>query len=157
MRKAVFLVSFVTLGGATFGQLLAAAPDPATVQKVVDTRVAHYKEIGKAAKGIKDELGESAPNLSSVRGNANVIEALAKQIPTWFPNGSGPQSGVKTEALPAIWRQAPLFKQRAAGLAGAAHQISAAAASGNIEATRAAAGHLGDACKACHDTFREKK
>jgi len=157
MRKAVFFVSFVLIGGAAFGQLMAAAPDPATVQKVVDARVAHYKEIGKAAKGIKDELGGSQPNLSIVRTNASVIEALAKQIPGWFPSGSGAQPGVKTEALPAIWQQTPLFRQRAAGLAGAAHEISVAARSGNVEATRAAAGHLGDACKACHDTFREKK
>lgn len=157
MHKAVFLMSSLVLGGAAFGQLMAASTDPAVVQKIVDARVAHYKEIGKAAKGIKDELGESRPNLSSVRANANVIEALAKQIPTWFPNGSGPQAGVKTEALPAIWQETPLFKQRAAGLAGAAHQISAAAASGNLDATKAGASHLGDSCKACHDTFREKK
>ena len=157
MRKAVFLASFVVIGSAAFGQLMAAAPDPVAVQKVVDARVAHYKEIGKAAKGIKDELAGSQPNLSTVRASAAVIEALAKQIPGWFPNGSGAQPGVKTEALPTIWQQTPLFRQRAAGLAGAAHQISVAAATGNVEATRAAAGHLGDACKACHDTFREKK
>jgi cytochrome c556 len=157
MRTAVFLASFVVIGGAAFGQLMAAAPDPAAVQKVVDARVGHYKEIGKAAKGIKDELGGAQPNLTTVRTNANVIQALAKQIPGWFPNGSGAQPGVKTEALPTIWQQTPLFRQRAAGLAGAAHQISVAAASGSLDATRAAAGHLGDACKACHDTFREKK
>jgi cytochrome c556 len=157
MRKAAFLVSFIVFGGVALGQLAAAASDPAAVQKLVDAREAHYKQIGKAAKGIKDELGESQPNLASVQANANVIEALAKQIPTWFPNGSGPQAGVKTEALPTIWQQVPLFKQRAAGLAGAAHQISVAAGSGNLEATRAAAGNLGNACKACHDTFREKK
>lgn len=157
MRKVAFAVGFAVLGGAAFGPLVAAASNPAVAQKVVDTRVAHYKEIGKAAKGIKDELGESQPNLTSVQANAKVIEALASQIPTWFPNGSGPQVGVKTEALPVIWQQAPVFKQRAAGLANAARVISAAAASGNVEATRAAAGNLGNACKACHDTFREKK
>jgi cytochrome c556 len=157
MRKAAFLVGFIVFGGVALGQLAAAASDPAAVQKLVDAREAHYKQIGKAAKGIKDELGESQPNLASVQANANVIEALAKQIPTWFPNGSGPQPGVKTEALPTIWQQVPLFQQRAAGRAGAAHQISVAAGSGNHEATRAAPGKHANACKACHDTFREKK
>jgi cytochrome c556 len=136
---------------------MAAAPDPAAVQKVVDARVAHYKQIGKANKAIRDELGQSQPNLANVQTNAKIIEALAKQIPSWFPKGTGGQEGVKTEALPVIWQQVPVFKQRAAGLAGAAHQVAAAAGSGNLDATKAAAGNLGSACKACHDTFREKK
>jgi cytochrome c556 len=67
------------------------------------------------------------------------------------------QPGVKSEALPVIWQQVPTFRKRAAGLAGAAHQTAAAAASGNLDATRTAASTIGPACKACHDTFREKK
>ena len=157
MRKVAIVSGAVVLAGAAYSQLMAAAPDPAAVQKVVDTRVAHYKEIGKAAKAIHDELGQSQPNLGTVQSNARVIEALAKQIPTWFPNGTGQQPGVKTEALPVIWQQTSVFKQRAAGLAGAAHALDAAAATGNAAATQAAANNVGAACKACHETFREKK
>jgi cytochrome c556 len=157
MRKAVFLVSFVVFGGAAVGQLMAAAADPAAVQKVVDARVAHYKEIGKANKAIRDELDQSAPNLGNVQANARVIEALARQIPTWFPAGTGLQEGVKSEALPIIWQQVPVFKQRAAGLASAAHRLAAAAGTGNVAATKAASDNVGNACKACHDTFRLKK
>jgi cytochrome c556 len=136
---------------------MAASPDPAAVQKVVDARVAHYKEIGKANKAIRDELGQSQPNLATVQSNARVMEALARQIPSWFPSGSGQQAGVKSEALPVIWQQLPAFKRRAADLASAAHQTADAAASGNLDATKAAAGSIGGACKGCHDTFREKK
>jgi cytochrome c556 len=157
MRKAAILVGVSVLGAMAFGQLGAAAPDPAAVQKVVDARVAKYKQIGKANKAIRDELSQSSPNLANVQANARVIEALAKQIPSWFPRNSGQQPGVKSEALPVIWQQVPTFKQRAAGLAGAAHQTSAAAASGNLAATQVAANNIGAACKACHDTFREKK
>ena len=150
-------MEFSVLGALALGQLNAAAPDPAAVQKVVDARVAKYKQIGKANKAIRDELAQSSPNLATVQANAGVIEALAKQIPSWFPRNSGQQPGVKSEALPVIWQQVPTFKQRAAGLAGAAHQTAAAAASGNLAATQAAASNIGAACKACHDTFREKK
>jgi cytochrome c556 len=156
MRKAAMFLGGLALAGA-YGALGAAPPSPDAVQKIVDTRVAHYKEIGKAAKGIHDEVGQDQPDLAAIQANARVIEALARQIPTWFPRGTGQQPGVKTEALPVIWEQVPTFKQRAAGLAGAAHQIAAAAASGNLDATKAAAANLGGACKACHDTFREKK
>ena len=157
MRKTVVVLGSLALGAFAFGQLAAAAPDPVAVQKIVDVRVTHYKQIGKANKAIRDELGQSQPNLANVQANARVIEALAKQIPSWFPRGSGQQEGVKTEALPVIWQQAPIFKQRAGGLADAAHRTAAAAASGNLDATKAAAGNIGAACKACHDTFREKK
>lgn len=143
--------------GATCAPLLAAAPDPAAAQKIVDARIAHYKEIGRAAKAIEDELGQSLPNLATVSANARVIEDLAKQLPTWFPSGTGQQPGVKTEALPIIWQQMPRFRERAAGLAGAAHGLATAAGTGNVHLVQAAASNVGAACKACHDTFREKK
>lgn len=157
MRKGVIVVGSLLSSAVALGQLAAAPPDPAAVQKIVDARVAKYKQIGKANKAIRDELSQAQPNLGNVQANARVIEALAKQIPGWFPRGSGQQPGVDSEARPIIWQQVPTFKQSAAGLAGAAHQAAAAAASGNLDATKAAAANIGNACKACHDTFREKK
>jgi cytochrome c556 len=156
MKAAVFVTGLVAIGAA-YGGLSAAAPSPDAVQKVVDTRVAHYKEIGRSAKAIRDELGQPQPDLAAIRSNARAVEALAKHIPSWFPKGTGQQPGVKTEALPVIWEQMPTFKQRASALAGAAHQVAAAAATGDPGSTKAAFGNLGSACKACHETFREKK
>lgn len=157
MRKTAIVFGSLVLGAVAFGPVMAAAADPAKVQKVVDARVAKYKQIGKSNKAIRDELAQPQPNLANVQANARVIEALAKQIPSWFPRGSGQQEGVKSEALPVIWQQVPAFKQRAAGLAGAAHQVAATAGTGNLDATKAAATNIGAACKACHDMFREKK
>lgn len=157
MRKAAILVAGFGLGGAAYGRLMAAAPDPSALQKVVDARVAHYKEIGKANKAIRDELSKSEPSLTTVQAHARVIEALARQIPTWFPRGTGQQAGVKSEALPVIWEQMPTFKRRAADLGSAAHQTAGAAATGNLDATKEAAATIGNACKACHETFRQKK
>ena len=138
MRKTAIVFGSLVLGAVAFGPVMAAAADPAKVQ-------------------IRDELAQPQPNLANVQANARVIEALAKQIPSWFPRGSGQQEGVKSEALPVIWQQVPAFKQRAAGLAGAAHQVAATAGTGNLDATKAAATNIGAACKACHDMFREKK
>jgi cytochrome c556 len=157
MRKFAVLLGGFGLAGAAYNSLSAAAPSADAAQKVVDARVAHYKDIGKSTKAIHDQLGQSQPDLQAIQSNARVIEALAKQIPTWFPKGTGQQPGVKTEALPAIWEQGPTFKQRAVDLAGAAHQLAAAAATGDPASTKAAFGKLGGACKACHDTFREKR
>src|SRR3954465_7420587 len=157
MRKGVIVVGSLLLSAVALGQLEAAPPDPAAVQKIVDARVAKYKQIGKANKAIRDELIQTQPDLGTVQANARVIEALAKQIPSWFPRGSGQQPGVDSEARPIIWEQVPTFKQRAAGLAGAAPQAPPPAARGNLDPPRAAVANIGVACKACHDTFREKK
>ncbi|WP_341631155.1 c-type cytochrome [Sphingomonas agri] len=157
MHGAARLVGLTMGAGLICIPLAAAPPDPAAVQKSVDARITHYKEIAKAAKAIKDELDQSQPNLAAISANAHLIEALAPQIPSWFPSGTGEQPGVKTEALAIIWQQLPLFKQRAAGLAGAAHGLALAAGTGDVAATQAAANEVGGACKACHDTFRQKK
>ena len=157
MRRSGVVAAVLALSAFGVGQVIAAAPDPAAIQRIVDARVVKYKQIGKANKAIRDELAQPQPNLATVQANARVIEALAKQIPSWFPHGTGQQDGVNSEARPIIWEQIPTFKQRAAGLAGAAHQLAAVARSGNLDAAKAAAPNIGLACKACHDTFREKK
>lgn len=157
MRRAAKLAGLMIGAGLISAPVAATGPESDAVQKSVDIRVAHYKEIGKAAKAIEDELGQSRPNLSTIIASSRLIEALANEIPAWFPPGTGPQPGVKTEALPAIWQQPPLFRERAVALAGAAHSLAVGARSGNVGAVHALANNVGEACKACHETFRQRK
>jgi cytochrome c556 len=123
---------------------------------VVHDRQAHFKQIGKAAKGIKEALGAPAPDVKAIQGYAKTIDQLAPQLPTWFPAGSGPQPGVKTEAKAVIWTKASDFKSAADGFASEAKRFDAVAAGGDAAAIRAGYGALGKACKTCHDQFREK-
>lgn len=157
MRWAAKIAGLMIGAGLISAPVAGTRPDPVAVQKSVDIRVAHYKEIGRAAKAIEDELEQSRPDLATIISSSRLIEALANEIPGWFPPETGPQPGVRTEALPAIWQQSPLFKQRAAALAGAARGLAAAAGSGNVGAVHALATNVGEACRACHDTFRQRK
>jgi cytochrome c556 len=125
--------------------------------EIHEQREKNFKQIAKANKAIQDELKKPAPDVATIRASAGRLEGLAKQIPSWFPAGSGPQEGVKTEALPAIWEQGPKFSAAAARLAQTTTALNAAAAGGDLAAIRAAAPEVGASCKGCHDSFRKKK
>ena len=128
-----------------------------TPAEIHEQREKNFKQIAKANKTIQDELKKPTPDVATIRSSAGTLEGLAKQIPSWFPAGSGPQEGVKTEALPAIWEQGPKFSAAAARLAQTTTALNAAAVGGDLAAIRAAAPEVGASCKGCHDSFRKKK
>lgn len=135
---------------------LAGAALAADMAGVIKDRQAHYKQIGKAAKGIYETLNSPSPDVASVQANAKLIDQLAPQVPGWFPAGSGPEAGVKTGAKAEIWSHPADFKAAAAGFATEARKFDAVAAGGDVAAIRAEYGALGKACKTCHDPFRKK-
>jgi cytochrome c556 len=138
---------------ALFAVALTGAATPAGV---ITARQDAYKQIGKANKGINDELRKPAPAMAAIQANATILDTLAPRVPSWFPKGSGPEAGVKTAALPAIWQRNPEFQAAARNFAAAAHNFRAAAASGDVNRVRAAAPALGAACHTCHETFRAR-
>lgn len=86
------------------------------------------------------------------RFHAHAIADLAKIVPDIFPAGSGDG---KTEALPAIWEKPDQFKQAVQKFVDAANGLSSAADSGDPSKIGPAVKALGEACKGCHDDFRE--
>jgi len=142
---------------ATVCAMSGASALAATAAGTISARQVNYKQIGKAFKAIQDETRKSAPSFALIRANARTIHGLAQRIPRWFPRGSGPETGVRTRALPIIWQQPAQFRQSAANLVRAARALDAAAARGDAGATQAAATGLGEACKACHLTYRTRE
>jgi cytochrome c556 len=134
----------------------ATAVLAADMASVINSRQAHYKEIGKAAKGIYDTLNSGSPNVGLIQASAKQIDALAPQLPSWFPAGSGPEAGVKTAAKAAIWSDGAEFKQDAAAFAAEAKTFDVIASGGDVNAIRAEYAKLGNTCKTCHQTFRTK-
>jgi len=136
--------------------VVAAGAAAADALSVLQARQAHYKEIGKAAKALGEQLKSGAPSLPVVQAAAKQIDALAPQVPSWFPAGSGPAAGVKTQAKAEIWAKPDEFKHDAATFAEAAHKLDLVAASGDLGAIRAQAQAMGQTCKTCHEAFRER-
>jgi cytochrome c556 len=132
---------------------------PAGGQSPADTisaRQKNYKQIAKANKTIQDALKAPQPDVAAIQANATTLAGLARQIPGWFPDGTGPEAGVETEALPAIWQDRATFDAAAARFAQASATLETAAAGGNVAGIRDAASGIGKTCKGCHDSFRAK-
>ena len=128
----------------------AGAGDIAAVMRA---RHDHYEEMGKAMKGIGNELKASSPSVETIQRHAALIAGYGPQLLGWFPEGSGPEAG-RTRAKPEIWSDAETFRQRAQAFRTEAAEFQQAAQTGDVAAIRAAQAELGDTCKNCHDRFR---
>ncbi len=143
-RRAVALVSLF----ACAGPLFAAPADQ------VRTRIAGFRELGASFKTVNDSLRTPEPQTFLIQIAARQIVSSSREMPGWFPAGSGPESGAKTKAKPDIWNQTAKFKAAQDAFAKQALALQAAAQSGLAPAVRAETAKLGKTCKGCHDTFR---
>jgi len=147
--------------------------------EVIKNRISNFREIGTAFKGIRDELRSKQPYLPSIQESAGQIESLGAEIPSWFPPGTGPvaapEKGIidtilgwfsaadaasaegKTRAKPAVWAERAAFERAQQKFHAEAQKMNEAALSGNKAAVAAQFKVLGETCKNCHQTFREKK
>ncbi len=152
MQFSKLAVCAALLLPATAMVAVAAAPHPA-----YKLRHKNFEAMGKAMKGTFDEFKKPAPNLATIRTNATVLAVAASKVKGHFPVGTGPQAGVKTEALPAIWARPADFAAATDRLVGATKDFQAAAAGTDLAKIQAAAGAVGGSCKNCHDSFRKPR
>ncbi len=94
-------------------------------------------------------------NADVVKHNAAQISALAKMIPDAFVVDTR-ENDLDTEALDGIWQDINDFNSKAATLAERAAALSEQGSTGE-DAFKAAFGGMGQACKACHDNYREQE
>jgi cytochrome c556 len=133
------------------GAALAASLSGAEAAKA---RMDHMKALGAASKALGDQMRSGAPDPAVVKAQAAKIAAAADAIPTWFPAGSGPESGAKTHARPIVWSDPADFTAARNKLVAAAADLDRAAAAGDMAAVGAALHPVGAACKGCHDKFK---
>ena len=85
---------------------------------------------------------------------AKAIALWAAVIPTMFPKGS--EHGGNTKALPEIWSDPAGFQKAALRLGDAATKLATDAKAGDAAAVAADTKALGEACGACHKSYRAK-
>jgi len=120
---------------------------------IMHARHEGMEKIGDTNKLIHRELASSSPFAPAVKSGAATIAALAKQSSGWFPAGTGPEMG-KTGAKAEIWQNQKDFAARLAVFQRAAVTFNAAAASGDMTATKARYADLIGTCNSCHDKYR---
>jgi cytochrome c556 len=148
-KQYVIAASLMLLPAIT---AFAASENPAFKQ-----RHQNFEAMGKAMKGIFDEFKKPAASLAVIKTNSAILAQSSKRVAGHFPKGTGPESGVKTDALPAIWAKPADFKAAADRLVTASAGLQVAAATGDMTKIKAAAGAVGGSCKGCHDSFRKPK
>ena len=92
--------------------------------------------------------------MAAIQAAAASVPAETADMADWFPEGSGPASGVETDALPAIWENKADFDSKVDDFQAAAATLASTAAAGDIAAITSAFQATGATCKACHQTYR---
>lgn len=138
--------------------LVGTAAIAATASEVIAARQAHYKDIGRAFKGINDQLKSTTPDLAVIKTNAAIVTRLGQQQnkENWFPAGSQAGQGLQTAAKAAIWQNTADFAAKRADFAKASSLYAAIAAKGDLAAIKAATADIGKTCKGCHETYRDQ-
>lgn len=148
MRAFALTTALVALVGT---DAIAATP-----AQTISARQANFKQMGRGAKALKEELQKDAPSINVIRANAQLIIQAAPRVVGFFPRGTGPEAGAETKALPAIWKKNQKFRSDNNAMLNAVRGFQAAVGGNNISQIRAAYGALGRTCKACHDNFRTR-
>ena len=137
------------------GYTLVQAASPQAAQ--IKPRQDKLRDMGGALKAITDELKKPKVDWDNVIiPNTQTIKDRSAYLLNWFPKGSGPEAGVKTYALPAIWQKQDDFTKIGKAAQAEAIKLDQVANSKNLDALKAEAVTMGKACKACHDDYRSK-
>ncbi|MDB5423125.1 MAG: cytochrome [Phenylobacterium sp.] len=146
-------------GGAVAHEGHEGPPPKTAGGKAAWARHDNFKAQGTAFKAILDEFKKDPPDPAVLAANANKLKASSMALPSWFPKGSGPESGVKTDAKAEVWSDAAGFAAAANRFQVEASKFQLLAAAGDVPGMKGEARALGGSCKGCHDSYRvpEKK
>ena len=147
LSAAVCAAALALAGGAALAAVNAKA--------VIETREANFKSMGKAMKAMNDGLKADTPDMAAIAANAATIRGFAPKISTWFPKGTGPEAGVKTEAKAEIWTDPAGFAAAASRLEPEITKLEALARAGDVAGARAQIRMVGGTCKGCPDKFKQ--
>lgn len=149
---AAAMAVMVAACGQQAGEEVAASD--AAVPPAVAERQEGFKALGASFKLINDQLKTDAPDMAQIVPAAERMNVLASQIPTWFPAGTGPDDGVKTDALATVWTDPAGFSAAQARLAEATTRLQELAIAGDAAGLREHVKMVGASCGGCHDNFR---
>jgi cytochrome c556 len=156
----VLLAAVIAAGGVTFvqGQSPASSQkQAASAAEVVKARQQGLKSLGAAFKVVRDELKADSPDVTKIRKASADITRAAAAIEGWFPAGTGPDSGVKTDAKSEVWTDPAGFASARDAFVREGKKWAQLGNSTDASAWKEGAASLGQSCKGCHEKYRVKK
>jgi cytochrome c556 len=145
MNRALLITALLASG------VVLASP---SAQDVIEARQSGFKKMGAAMKAISEQLKSGAPDLAKITVAAQAISAGAREQPSWFPAGTGPESGLQTDALAHIWKDTSKFTALSGQLGTESGNFTTAVATGDPTAIRTQFKVLSEVCSTCHKSFR---
>ena len=98
--------------------------------------------------------GKIPYNADIVARNAGYLEALSRMAWDGFDSST---EGVKSAALPEVFKEPAKFKEAAERLETEAAKLAVAARAKDEAGVKAQFGAVGKACGGCHESFRQKQ
>jgi cytochrome c556 len=158
----------------------AIAIPPEEAEQIIQKRIASFREIGTAYKHIGDELKSRQRDLPRIQESAQLINDRGADMLRWFSTGSEPPPRVPkswldsmfglfsskdnlgfsmeldSHAKLAVWTQRSKFEEAHRTFKSEAERMWKVAQSRQVPEISTQFRRLGEACKACHDVYREK-
>ena len=139
----------------------AGPPDPDRVlasgmsaRQTVEARAHHMKDLGGAFKAVRDQAKRQPPNLTLLQMSAQEVALASQDLPSWFPSGTGPETGLKMRALAKVWTDQADFATAATAFRTEAQRLNELAQAGDAAGVREQASVVRKTCGGCHDTYR---
>ncbi len=145
----------IRLLGAVLVVLAVAGVAEASIDvtTIVRTRQSNFKTLLNLHRSIKGELMQASPRAAVVSQAAAREVELARQLPSWFIAGTGPDNGARTDARREVWTSAGDFRAKAGALSSALAQLDIAARAGDVGRMRVQQRAVGEACQSCHEDY----
>ena len=147
------------LGSATVLSIALAQHGPQTPQQEAEqaakTRQGLFDVQGFAFGPVGAMLKDAPFDAAVVQKEAARIQMTAGMIPEVFQFDTR-KFQVTTKAREAVWNNRPDFIKKANDLRTAAAELESAGKKGDRVVALKAASAVGNACKSCHDDYRDK-
>jgi cytochrome c556 len=99
--------------------------------------------------------GRTPYDAATVKKAADRLIVLTDIVPEAFERDTSAAADIKTQALPAVWKNHAEFVSAAADLKKATENLAQTVKGGDEAAIKAAINSTGETCGACHMKFRE--
>jgi cytochrome c556 len=133
------------------------ADDAVAAQKAIDIRQSVLKLMGWNFSPTIGPMmaGKIKYDPAVVQKDSARLEALAPMLPDAFATDTHAVSGLKTKARAGIWTNMADFTAKDEDLVKAVQHLSAVAKTADEQAFQQAAKAVSNACRACHDSYRD--